>query len=60
MSQLAEQIVLFGHLNKFKKEIKAGRIPSIAYREFGLEGVSRTVEGMRIAAEARDQASRTS
>jgi hypothetical protein len=53
---LAEQIVLFGHLNKFKDEIKAGRVREMGYRDFNLEGVRQTVDKMQRAADIRDPA----
>jgi hypothetical protein len=51
--QLAEQVVLFRHLNAFNEEIKAGRVKG-AFRDIDVEGVKETVEAMTRAAEARD------
>jgi hypothetical protein len=50
--QLAEQIVLFGHLKAFNGEVKAGRVEGI-FRDIDVEGVKKTVEAMKSAADAR-------
>jgi hypothetical protein len=55
--QLAEQIVLFGHLNTFKNEVKSGQVPEGVYREIDPEGVRGTVEEMKRVAEAKNRAS---
>jgi hypothetical protein len=55
--QLAEQIVLFGHLNTFKNGIKSGQVPEGVYREIDPDGVRGTVEEMKRVAEAKNRAS---
>jgi hypothetical protein len=50
--QLAEQVVLFKLLKAFNQEVKAGRVEGV-FRDIDVEGVKKTVEAMKSAADAR-------
>lgn len=41
--------MLFGHLNRFKNEVKDGHVRGMGFREFDVEGVRRTIEKMQKA-----------